>query len=106
MSKAAHRIEECFKRAKSEAGLGDCQVRNWIARHHHQGLSLLAAWFLNQETQRGKNRTAALTPPGEGTDGRSDRGTLEGQRSGRELSSQHAMVVADREGTAGFPSLA
>ena len=55
MAKAAHRIEECFKRAKGEAGLADYQVRNWIAWHHHQTLSLLAAWFLNQETRRGKN---------------------------------------------------
>jgi SRSO17 transposase len=55
VAKAAHRIEECFERAKGEAGLGDYQVRNWIAWHHHQTLSLLAAWFLNQETRRGKN---------------------------------------------------
>ena len=31
---AAHRIEECFRRAKGEAGLADYQVRNWIAWHH------------------------------------------------------------------------
>ena len=55
VAKAEHRIEECFKRAKGEAGLADYQVRNWIAWHHHQTLSLLAAWFLNQETRRGKN---------------------------------------------------
>jgi SRSO17 transposase len=55
VSKAAHRIEECFERAKGEAGLADYQVRNWAAWHHHQTLSLLAAWFLNQEARRGKN---------------------------------------------------
>jgi SRSO17 transposase len=55
VAKAAHRIEECLERAKGEAGLADYQVRNWIAWHHHQTLSLLAAWFLNQETRRGKN---------------------------------------------------
>jgi len=55
VAKAAHRIEECFKRAKGEVGLADYQVRNWIAWHHHQTLALLAAWFLNQETRRGKN---------------------------------------------------
>jgi SRSO17 transposase len=55
VAKAAHRIEECFERTKGEAGLGDYQVRNWIAWHHHQTLSLLAAWFLNKETRRGKN---------------------------------------------------
>jgi len=58
VSKAAHRIEECIKRGKGEAGLGDYQVRNWLAWHHHQTLSLLAAWFLNRETRRGKNQDA------------------------------------------------
>ena len=55
VAKAEHRIEECLERAKGEAGLGDYQVRNWIGWHHHQTLSLMAAWFLNQETRRGKN---------------------------------------------------
>src|SRR5512135_2349439 len=55
VAKAEHRIEECLERAKGEAGLADYQVRTWIAWHHHQTLSLLAAWFLNQETRRGKN---------------------------------------------------
>ena len=64
VAKAAHRVEECFERAKGEAGLGDYQGRTWIAWHHHQTLSLLAAWFLNKETRRGKNtdsRTDAST---------------------------------------------
>jgi SRSO17 transposase len=52
--KAQHRIEECLKRAKSEAGLGDYQVRTWSGWHHHQTLALLATWFLTQETRRGK----------------------------------------------------
>jgi len=55
VAKAEHRIEECFERAKGEAGLADYQGRNWIAWHHHQTLALLAAWFLTQETRRGKN---------------------------------------------------
>jgi SRSO17 transposase len=107
VSKAAHRIEECFRRAKGEAGLADYQVRNWIAWHHHQSLSLLASWFLNQETRRGKKAgSRADEPPGEATDCRNDRGTLEGQRSGRELSSQHAVAGAERESTAVLLSLA
>jgi SRSO17 transposase len=53
--KAQHRIEECLQRAKGEAGLADYQVRTWEGWHHHQTLSLLAAWFLTQETRRGKN---------------------------------------------------
>jgi SRSO17 transposase len=53
--KAQHRIEECLQRAKGEAGLADYQVRTWKGWHHHQTLSLLATWFLTQETRRGKN---------------------------------------------------
>ncbi len=30
VARAEHRIEEYIQRAKSEAGLGDSQVRNWI----------------------------------------------------------------------------
>ncbi len=54
VSKAAHRIEECIKRAKSEAGMADYEVRNWRGWHHHQVLSLIATWFLVVETRRGK----------------------------------------------------
>src|SRR5204862_6949079 len=43
--KAHHRVEECLQRAKGEAGLGDYQVRTWGGWHHHQALSLVAAWF-------------------------------------------------------------
>jgi DDE superfamily endonuclease len=56
--KAEHRIEECLKQAKSEAGLADYQVRTWEGWHHHQCLSLLASWFLTQEASRGKNTDA------------------------------------------------
>jgi SRSO17 transposase len=52
--KAQHRIEECLKRAKGEAGLADYQVRTWAGWHHHQALSLIATWFLTQEARRGK----------------------------------------------------
>jgi SRSO17 transposase len=54
VAKAEHRIEECLKRGKSEAGLGDYQVRNWEGWHNHQTLSLIATWFLLQEARRGK----------------------------------------------------
>lgn len=54
VAKAEHRIEDCLKRGKSEAGLADYEVRSWPGWHHHQTLSLLAAWFLNQETRREK----------------------------------------------------
>ena len=54
VAKAAHRIEECIQRSKSEAGLADYEVRNWTGWQHHQTLSLLATWFLVRETARGK----------------------------------------------------
>jgi SRSO17 transposase len=56
--KAEHRIEECLKQAKSEAGLADYQVRTWEGWHHHQCLSLLASWFLCEEARRGKKTDA------------------------------------------------
>jgi SRSO17 transposase len=63
--KAEHRIEDCLKRAKSEAGLSDYEVRTWAGWHHHQTLSLIATWFLIRETRRGKKIYA-------GTDSASD----------------------------------
>ena len=54
VAKAEHRIEECLQRSKSEAGLADYEVRNWMGWQHHQTLSLLATWFLVRETDRGK----------------------------------------------------
>jgi SRSO17 transposase len=54
VAKSEHRIEECLERAKSEAGMAQYQVRNWVGWHHHQALSLLAVWFLTQEQRRGK----------------------------------------------------
>jgi SRSO17 transposase len=53
VAKAAHRIEQCLQRAKSEAGLADYEVRTWRGWHHHQTLSLLATWYLTQESRRG-----------------------------------------------------
>ena len=63
VSKQAHRIEESIKRGKSEAGLADYQVRNWLGWHHHQVLSLLAVWFLVLEARRGKKMDACYHRP-------------------------------------------
>jgi SRSO17 transposase len=66
-AKAEHRIEECLQRGKSQAGLADYEVRNWIGWHHHQTLSLVAAWFLTVETRRAEKKDAgdhaAPSPP-------------------------------------------
>lgn len=97
VAKAAHRIEECFERAKGEAGLADYQVRNWIAWHHHQTLSLLAAWFLNQETRRGKNPDpGADRSATEATHRWTDRRTLTGPLALVTVPPQHSMVASQR----------
>ena len=64
VAKAAHRIEECLQRSKSEAGLADYEVRHWTGWQHHHTLSLLATWFLERETHRGKKMDACthVTP--------------------------------------------
>jgi SRSO17 transposase len=97
VAKAEHRIEECLKLAKGEAGLGDYQVRTWRSWHHHQTLSLLAAWFLNQETRRGKNRdprtdvtAIAQAPRG------SDRLPSEHQSAIAPSSPRHPMAATQR----------
>jgi SRSO17 transposase len=58
VANAAHRIEQCIKRSKSEAGMADYQVRTWLGWHHHITLSLIATWFLVQEARRGKKMDA------------------------------------------------
>jgi SRSO17 transposase len=63
VAKAEHRIEECLQRCKSEAGLGDYEVRNWVGWQHHQTLSLIATWFLLSETRRGKKMDPCDHPP-------------------------------------------
>ena len=60
VAKAAHRVEECFRRSKSEAGLSEYQVRNWRGWHHHMALSMIAVWFLVVEARRGKKGGAGV----------------------------------------------
>jgi SRSO17 transposase len=57
-AKAAHRIAACLQRSKSEAGLADYEGRHWAGWQQHQTLSLLATWFLERETHRGKKMDA------------------------------------------------
>ena len=63
MAKAEHRIEECFQRGKSEAGMADYEVRTWSGWHHHQTLSMIATWFLVTESLEGKAVAPAVTVP-------------------------------------------
>lgn len=60
VAKAEHRVEQCLQRGKSEAGLAESQVRTWSGWHHHQALSLIAAWFLVKESLRGKKGDARV----------------------------------------------
>ncbi|HJZ60158.1 MAG TPA: IS701 family transposase [Gemmataceae bacterium] len=106
VAKAAHRVEECLERAKGEAGLADYQVRNWIAWHHHQTLSLLAAWFLNRETRRGKNPDARLDDTATAAvDRRTDRGPPRREHVVLAVPAQHPLVAPQRTGSVLPPSL-
>jgi SRSO17 transposase len=67
---AEHRIEECLRRAKGEAGLAQYQVRAWKGWHHHQTLTLLATWFLTQEKRRGEKSGAVSFATGSALDHR------------------------------------
>jgi len=62
VANAEHRIEECIKRGKSEAGMAQYQVRNWLGWHHHITLCLVAVWFLLCEARRGKKMDAGDHP--------------------------------------------
>jgi len=55
-AKAELRVEECFRRSKSQTGLADYEVRNWLGWQHHQTLALLASWFINVETRRAEKK--------------------------------------------------
>jgi hypothetical protein len=101
VSKGAHRIEECLKTAKGEAGLADYQVRNWIAWHHHQTLSLLAAWFLNREARRGKNPDpGADVAAAAAVDRGPDRETPRHERSLVTLQARRTLAAAKRTSSA------
>lgn len=106
VTKAARRIEECIERAKGEAGLADYQVRNWFAWHHHQTLSLLAAWFLEQETRRGKNPDPGADDAATASvDRRPDRGAPQGQRPRDALPPRHAVAAPKRTSPPVPPSI-
>jgi SRSO17 transposase len=106
VTKAAHRVEECFRRAKSEAGLADYQVRNWCGWHHHVTLALLAAWFLTQETRRGKNPDRRLDAAAVGAVARRvDRGASGGEHPVGTLPPKHSLVASQRAGQALSPPL-
>ena len=97
VAKAAHRVEECLENAKGEAGLADYQVRTWTAWHRHQTLSLLAAWFLNQETRRKKNPDPGPDEAATASvDCGDDRGSPQGEHRREAMPSGHALAATNR----------
>jgi SRSO17 transposase len=99
--KAQHRIEECLKRAKGEAGLADYQVRTWQGWHHHQALSLVATWFLTRETRRGKKVVAGADgAAGAGDDRRAAEPHAEVPPPGARLPQGEPAVAPERGGAA------
>ena len=97
--KAQHRVEESLKRAKSEAGLGDYQVRTWEGWHHHQTLSLIATWFLSQETRRGKNADARSDAAASASGDQSTVAAAVGVRSPGTGSTDPAASIASQRGS-------
>jgi hypothetical protein len=61
--KAGTCIDASFKRGKGEVGTDEYQVRTWEGWHHHMTLTLIAVWFLIEETHRGQQLTPALSLP-------------------------------------------
>jgi SRSO17 transposase len=99
--KAEHRIEECLKQGKSEAGLADYQVRTWEGWQHHVCLSLLAAWFLTEEARRGKNTDAGFDrPAGATADSGSARPGAEGPHPNPDAPHRQPPAPAQRGGQA------
>lgn len=94
VANAEHRVEECIKRAKSEAGLSDYETRTWWGWHHHQTLSLLATWFLVQETRRGKKNHSG--PHGPASPRRSRQAPLHCHRSTRSRSHRPRLPTPTR----------
>lgn len=66
VAKSRHLVEECFERAKGEAGLAQYEVRSWIGWHHHMTLSLLATWFLTREQRRVGEKNAGCDRAADG----------------------------------------
>jgi len=66
VAQARHLIEECFERAKGEAGMAHYEVRSWVGWNHHMTLSLLAAWFLTLEKRRVGGKNAGSDGPAHG----------------------------------------
>ena len=98
---AEHRVEQCLQRAKGEAGLSHYEVRTWRGWHHHQTLSLIATWFLTEETRRGKNLdTGAHRSPAPLVHRRGPAPSAGLRPTGIHLPHEYPTVAAQRAGAA------
>lgn len=100
VANAAHRIEQCIQRGKSEAGLADYQLRTWLGWHHHITLSLMAIWFLVLEAQREKKADSCddrTSSPRSSGPNPAPRLRLRQPRANRPRT--HTLVGAQRTGT-------
>jgi SRSO17 transposase len=105
VAKAEHRLEECLERAQGEAGLADYRVRNWPGWHRHQTLALLAAWFLTEETRRGRNPDpGADVAAAPAADRGAHRGSARRQRAEQAMPPQHPLAAPQRAGAVLLPS--
>jgi SRSO17 transposase len=57
------RIEECFKFAKDQLGLGEYEVRSWHGWHRHITLVLAAQTFLTGLRHQTEPASNSTTPP-------------------------------------------
>jgi hypothetical protein len=96
---AGHRVEECLKRAKGEAGLADYPVRTWAGGHHHPALSLVARGFRSEEARRGENPGArADGARGPGADRRPAQPGASGPPPGPDVPHRQPPAPAQRGG--------
>ena len=56
-----HFVERAFQDAKSELGMDEYQVRNWLAWHKHMSLVMLAAGFVLKEKERMRQEMPYIT---------------------------------------------
>ena len=87
-------IEDCFKRAKSEAGLDQYEVRSWVGWHHHMTLSMLALWYLEKERNR---HGSVFFPPHSAPFGIYHRGNAPEQEFGPEKAREEGVGEAEKE---------
>ncbi|MFO0843065.1 MAG: IS701 family transposase [Gemmataceae bacterium] len=109
--KAEHQIEDLPETGQERGGPGRLSGKDVEGWHHHQCLSLLATWFLTQETRRGKNPDAgadgaastsadggAAQPVAQGSPSRANpphgQPTLETQRASPALSLEATQTLA------------